>query len=537
MAEVHPEYIKFGNILTSFPPVEPSIADIPDLSAYFISRVNELLVNPINFIDNNRNDDTARKYQFIGKGWEDAYLDYGGEGNVGITFPNLQKRNSGFNGWGRMYFFNNIEPDYLFCYRIVENDEYMNKLNLFYDERYLACYCEFELRSYGLYYFYFILDKQDNYNLVESHNKNTNVLTNVNNNLLMDYKNYNREVTRWNPIIVRVGDTPMSTNTKVKGWPVQTFVPYNAINKQVRKYNFNSDKFYDYTYIVKKVDTINNFDTDNYNVYNKLKLDSYLIDVFIEGAPSDKNINIKIDGKSLGKTFTYTLKNNDLKTIEDIVMDKYIISNIERKYHREIKIFDKPMVKGILNGIVNLKNCGSNLSNMKIFCYREYDGLLIGEYDINSDGAYFIDNLDYNTFYDIHLVDTSVPKILETQVSSHRQPTLKYPYTKLVAPNIINEVVYSQEPIYKINWEYEYNKDINSIEKIKIYYSENPFNISDLKNVQFEYGDLFSYYISNKINKYFMIECINDDTRAYSKLIEIDYNNYSKIVVNGEYSA
>lgn len=315
------------------------------------------------------------------------------------------------------------------------------------------------------------------------------------------------------------------------------FDPNIPIKKGIVIDKLETSENYEYKLLNKTVIYNTNFDTEKYEVFNKLKMDSYLIDVFIEGAPSTQNIDIKIAGQSLGKTFTYTLKNNDLKTIDDIVMDRYIISNTERNYHREIKIFDKPMVKGILNGIVNLKNCGSNLSNMKIFCYREYDGLLIGEYDINSDGAYFIDNLDYNTFYDIHLVDTSVPKILETQVSSHRQPTLKYPYTKLVAPNIINEVVYSQEPIYKINWEYEYNKDINSIEKIKIYYSENPFNISDLKNVQFEYGDLFSYYISNKINKYFMIECINDDTRAYSKLIEIDYNNYSKIVVNGEYSA
>lgn len=536
MAEEHPKYIVFGKSAGVFPAIDSNIENLTDLSAYFITRVNELLVDPINFTDNIRQDDVARKYQFTGKGLEDAYLDYGTEGNVGITFPNLPKRNSGFNGWGRMYFYNNIEPDYLFCYRIVENDEFLNKLNLFYDERYIACYCEYEFRSYGIYYYYFILDRQNDFEIVESYNRNVNVL-NSSNTLLLDYKNYNREVNEWSPIRIPLLETPMSSNTKVKGMPYIVYIPYTVINKPVKKYNFKDTSFYDYNFLSKITNTISNFDTENYNIYSNLKMDSYLIDVFIEGAPSTQNIDIKIDGQSLSKTFSYTLKNNDLKTIDDIVIDKYIISNTERKYIREINIFDKPMVKGILNGIVNLKNCGSNLSNMKIMCYREYDGLLIGEYSINSDGAYFIDNLDYNTFYDIHLVDTSVPKILETQVSSHRQPTLKYPYTKLVAPNIINEVVYSQGPIYKINWEYEYNKDVNSIEKIKIYYSENPFNISDLKNVKFEYGDLFSYYISNKINKYFMIECINDDTRTYSKLIEIDYNNYSTIIVNGEYSA
>lgn len=312
------------------------------------------------------------------------------------------------------------------------------------------------------------------------------------------------------------------------------FDPNIPIKKGIVIDKLETSENYEYKLLNKTVIYNTNFDTEKYEVFNKLKMDSYLIDVFIEGAPSTQNIDIKIAGQSLGKTFTYTLKNNDLKTIDDIVMDRYIISNTERNYHREIKIFDKPMVKGILNGIVNLKNCGSNLSNMKIFCYREYDGLLIGEYPINSDGAYFIDNLDYNTFYDIHLVDTTIPKVLETQVSSHRQPTLKYPYNKFFAPKIDNEKILTSMNSTTILWDNIYEEN-SKIQKTKIYMSDSLIDLNNLKNYYFEYVEFNSYAIQNNTYKYFLIENIEHDTKEYGKVLHI--NDYTEnVLITGEFN-
>lgn len=312
------------------------------------------------------------------------------------------------------------------------------------------------------------------------------------------------------------------------------FDPNIPINKDIIIDKLDSSEYYEYKLLNKAVIYNTNFDTENYEIFNKLNMDSYSIDVFIEGSQSDKNINIKVDGQRLGQSFTYTLKNNNLKTIDDIIIDKYIISNIERKYHREIKIFDKPMVKGILNGLVNLKNCGSNLSNMKIFCYREYDGLLIGEYPINSDGAYSIDNLDYNTFYDIHLVDTTIPKVLETQVSSHRQPTLKYPYNKFFAPKIDNEKILTSMNSTTILWDNIYEEN-SKIQKIRIYMSDSLIDLNNLKNYYFEYVGMNSYAIQNNTYKYFLIENIEHDTREYSKVLYI--NDYTEnVLITGEFN-
>lgn len=312
------------------------------------------------------------------------------------------------------------------------------------------------------------------------------------------------------------------------------FDPNIPIKKGIVIDKLETSENYEYKLLNKTVIYNTNFDTEKYEVFNKLKMDSYLIDVFIEGAPSTQNIDIKIAGQSLGKTFTYTLKNNDLKTIDDIVMDGYIISNTERNYHREIKVFDKPMVKGILNGIVNLKNCGSNLSNMKIFCYREYDGLLIGKYPINSDGAYFIDNLDYNTFYDIHLVDTTIPKVLETQVSSHRQPTLKYPYNKFFAPKIDNEKILTSMNSTTILWNNIYEEN-SKIQKTKIYMSDSLIDLNNLKNYYFEYVEFNSYAIQNNTYKYFLIENIEHDTKEYGKVLHI--NDYTEnVLITGEFN-
>lgn len=96
------------------------------------------------------------------------------------------------------------------------------------------------------------------------------------------------------------------------------------------------------------------------------------------------------------------------------------------KYYKDIK-FDIDnnkfidMVRGDIVGNVNLSSCNvTDMSKLKILCYRNDDHFFIGEYPV-VDNKYFIPNLDVNTRYDIVLVDES--RTIEQQVSSYRKPT------------------------------------------------------------------------------------------------------------------
>lgn len=167
---------------------------------------------------------------------------------------------------------------------------------------------------------------------------------------------------------------------------------------------------------VKKYNITSNISSFNDNL-NYLVNGIMNINYFIEGKPENHGYVVTI--KNLTKPHYYnniTHKTNEYKNIS-LEVGIYIISS--ESYYR-IFSNSETMIKGELNGNINIKDCGTNNSSLVVKCFRFEDNHFIGEYPIVN-GVYNIPNLDVNTYYNLILEDKN--RIIEQQVLSYRKPT------------------------------------------------------------------------------------------------------------------
>lgn len=150
---------------------------------------------------------------------------------------------------------------------------------------------------------------------------------------------------------------------------------------------------------------------------NKLNLVSggMLIGYFIEGVATETIINKKIKNITNRQYYEVFTEDNTKRTI-NLVNDTYMITS--DNYY---KIFyeSTDMIRGFINGIIDVQKCNVTEDSLFIKCFRRSDNLYIGEYKVTA-GTYSIPNLDVNEEYDIVLFDKSMT--IEQQVSSKRKP-------------------------------------------------------------------------------------------------------------------
>ena len=125
--------------------------------------------------------------------------------------------------------------------------------------------------------------------------------------------------------------------------------------------------------------------------------------------------------------------NTTVKDIEDFTFNNlykdflYKITSLD--YYKTFVPKDTlPMVKGYIYGNVDLNACGVDPNTTVIKVIRAYDNYYIGEYEVKNN-QYRVDNLDYNTRYDIILYDKS--RTIEQVVRSYVRPTLYEERTKI----------------------------------------------------------------------------------------------------------
>lgn len=139
---------------------------------------------------------------------------------------------------------------------------------------------------------------------------------------------------------------------------------------------------------------------------------TYSITGFVEGINDIQN-NIIVTVKN-ETTLSINILSNNYINLDYINEKVYVLSS--GNWSKTIPIGYK-MVKGYINGNINLKSCGN--TNIIIHCYRS-DHFYIGSYKPNSDGFYEIPNLDCNDTYDIIMED--ITKTIESKVVSKQIP-------------------------------------------------------------------------------------------------------------------
>ncbi len=156
-------------------------------------------------------------------------------------------------------------------------------------------------------------------------------------------------------------------------------------------------------------------------IYNNLLFKNYYSpSFFVEGIDNkDIHLNIEmIDGQDIGYITGQIITNNFI-SIENIPIEKYKIYTQDTTWFKIIEK-NQTMIKGELNGNINIKDCGTSNSYLVVKCFRFEDNHFIGEYPIVN-GVYNIPNLDVNTYYNLILEDKN--RIIEQQVLSYRKPT------------------------------------------------------------------------------------------------------------------
>lgn len=154
--------------------------------------------------------------------------------------------------------------------------------------------------------------------------------------------------------------------------------------------------------------------------YNPLLFTNYYSpSFFIEGIENeDIHLNIEmIDGQYIGYKTGQVIDNNFI-TLQNIPIERYKIYNQNNTWFKIIER-NQTMIRGFINGIVDVQKCNTSEEFLFIKCFRRTDNVFIGEYKVTA-GTYTIPNLDVNEEYDIVLFDKSMT--LEQQVSSKRIP-------------------------------------------------------------------------------------------------------------------
>ena len=172
------------------------------------------------------------------------------------------------------------------------------------------------------------------------------------------------------------------------------------------------------------------------------------------------------------------------------------------------------MIKGYINGVINVRNCDDFSPEFEIKCFRNDDNLLIGSY-IVTNNAYEIPNLDANTYYDIILVDKT--RNIEQNVSSYRKPI---PYETRFLNSVVLSGYKKDHTSYRLTWKIDGDK----FDFINIYRSNDVFDMENLPEIfdKISYSRFYDYYHNLEIGTFhYMIEVITYKTSLFSNMITL----------------
>lgn len=471
MAKIEEQYILDGKFISRTyeeilvnPYTEKS-----DILALFNTRCDSVLIDPVTITDNAGFDDDARNTAINQKGWTHT-LDYTGEGSSGLIINGYTARNSGFN-YTRMYY-SVREPDYQIICRRDGYDQYFISSIIKYDENNIFFYCKLRQLGGSYYYDYFWQISKD-YSTIEILFKNNEAWSNA--TMLIGIKKYSRTTNAWSPAsYTGINDTSI----KYYGYGnviVNEAPTINSID-QIKYNSPNYKRAEILSYKVKNTNNINGY------FYNSNLKENYF-SVFVEGVESNKEVNIKLSNKLDSSTnYGITQLNGISHTNNSARLNTYEMSYLGNpEYKRTIKPYTK-MIRGYISGNVTLSNCEVHYSQLYVLCLRN-DGVKIGEYPVSSSYSYNIPNLDINTKYNIILIDKN--KDLEWIVSSFRSPK---PYSEVVGPAIIETIYFhnnsNNQRCIRLSV-----SDLTKIDYIKIYYSLNQIDESDMDKIPYFYSN------------------------------------------------
>lgn len=483
---------------------------------------NIVLDNQLIFENNNIQDDGAYKVNLTN--WGDWFLQYTPEGSVGLSNPTLTPKKPSNETYSRMYYLDNVEPDYQVVFRIDPSDGYTDFVRIKYNDNVIHGIMRFKYSNSVLY------------DLLFSFGKSGNVITindcfieyrgRVNSTLpetyLLKYgvKSYDRVEPTW----YAHKDTVEKTFVFLEGKTYKINDGFEKVIVYVTKPT-NIGKFNVGAPISKNLNYKSNFiifnnykktynNIDNGTPYVTLEVNDNIYKNQFYYYTFKEGYNEKY-GLSLTNNFdklSTTVKNVEDFTFNNLYKDiLYKITSLD--YYKTFVPKDSlPMVKGYIYGNVDLNACGVDPNTTVIKVIRAYDNYYIGEYDVKNN-QYRVDNLDYNTRYDIILYDKS--RTIEQVVRSYVRPTLYEERTKIQKATIGLDIDYTNYVKFlrwSIDGEYDY---------IKIYKSPTNFNANNLPTDSIKLHNINYYYeIYDSNVYYYMVEFNLDGEAFYSNVVQ-----------------
>lgn len=483
---------------------------------------NIVLDNQLTFENNSEQDDNA--YKVVLTNWDDWFLQYTPEGSVGLSNPTLTPKKPSNETYSRMYYLDNIEPDYQVVFRVDPSDGYTDFIRIKYNNNVLHGIMRLKFSKSVLYDLFFSFSKNGNIITINDCFVEYNGKLNA---TLPDYylfkygtKSYDRVDPTWYAFKDQIArDFVMLQNKVYKiNEKFENILVLKTTPKLIGDYNNG-------TPIYKNINYKPNFIIRNN--YHKQ------VNKIVNGTPNVVLENSETVYKNQFYYYTFkegyvdkywlSLSNkiDKLKTNVDDV-DDYTFKNLYKDYNYTVKSDDYyktfvpkdslPMVKGYIYGNVDLNACGVDPNTTVIKVIRAYDNYYIGEYEVKNN-QYRVDNLDYNTRYDIILYDKS--RTIEQVVRSYVRPTLYEERTKIQKATIGLEIDYTNYVKFlrwSIDGEYDY---------IKIYKSPTIFNANNLPTDSIKLHNINYYYeIYDSNVYYYMVEFNLDGEAFYSNVVQ-----------------
>jgi len=460
-------------------------------------------------------------YMFsLTKNWN-GYFEYTPEGAFGVKINDLTPKKTSSVSLGRMYFYEGVEPDYMVVARYYNDDQYLSKINVAYDETTIIGVVRLEPRGYKPYTILFSFIKSNGVITVNKFHLALEDSVSDAHRFIYGYKEYQRDGLSY-PLYGLKNDESVSCNVDLMRRPLERLhivdniispkmiscIGVANLENHIFVANTSIKKLHSYKASTKTITNISTRQTRYDNNTELLKTFDYKF--FIEGSNGKKNVRITSNDSAY---FYYNEGVDGYVYLNSLKIDEYTIKS--GNYIRRFGKNSLPMIKGSLSGSVNVIGCEGD-NSFKIKCYRAYDDYFIGEYLLEF-GKYDIPNLDVNTKYNIILFDLNGN--LESKILSNRSPK---PYNsnelQVYRPTSLNYNKITATSVY-ISWNFA--GDVNSF---LLYRSDLPIDITKLPQ-PFDEITLYSYNDNtieiNKVYYYMIAAKVADDDIRYSDNLKV----------------
>lgn len=483
---------------------------------------NIVLDNQLTFENNTTQDDNAYKVTLTN--WGDWFLQYTPEGSVGLSNPTLTPKKPSKETYSRMYYFDNVEPDYQVIFRVDPSDGYTDFVRIKYNDNIIHGIIRLKFSNSVLYDLLFSFGKNGNNITINTCfiEYRGRVNTTIPESYLLKYgtKSYDRVDEDWYAFKDTVDNNfkflDNKTYTINNGFekvialvtkPINIGKYYNG-NPIYNNINYKSNLLVLGKHKKLNINLINGTPNvvlgNNDNIYK----DQFYYYAFKEGYVGKFNMLLT---NSFDKLQT-TVNDIEDNIFNNLYQDKLYTIKSDSYYKTFVPKDSLPMVKGFIYGNVDLNACGVDPNTTVIKVIRAYDNYYIGEYEVKNN-QYRVDNLDYNTRYDIILYDKS--RTIEQVVRSYVRPTLYEERVKIQNAVIGLEIDYTKY-IKFLRWKIDGDFDY-----IKIYKSPTNFNANNLPTDSIKLHNINYYYeIYDSNVYYYMVEFNLDGEAFYSNVVQ-----------------